>query len=73
MPKSEKKIDLATVSQIKGWLDEGHFGIGSMEPKIKSALYFLKYHGEKVVITSINKIKDAINGKAGTQIVKDLT
>ena len=42
-----------------------------MEPKIKSALYFLKHHGEKVVITSINKIKDAINGKAGTQIIRD--
>ena len=42
-----------------------------MEPKIKSALYFLKYHGNKVVITSINKLKEAITGKAGTQIIKD--
>ena len=68
---SEEKIDIATASQVKEWLDEGHFGIGSMEPKIKSALYFLKYHGDKVVITSINKLKEAISGKAGTQIIKD--
>ena len=42
-----------------------------MEPKIKSALYFLKHHGEKVIITSIDKIEDAIIGKAGTQIIRD--
>ena len=42
-----------------------------MEPKIKSALFFLKHHGEKVVITSINKIEDALNGNAGTHIFKD--
>ena len=60
-----------TESEIKKYLDEGHFGIGSMEPKIKSALYFLKHHGEKVVITSINKIEEAIKGNAGTHIVKD--
>ena len=65
------KIEVATVSQIKEWLKEGHFGVGSMEPKIKSALYFLKHHGNKVVITSINKLKEAIAGKAGTQIIKD--
>ena len=68
---SEEKIDVATVSQIKEWLEEGHFGIGSMEPKIKSALYFLKHHGNKVVITSIKKLEQAIAGKAGTQIIKD--
>ena len=69
--KDEKKINKATVSEVKDWLEKGHFGIGSMEPKIKSALYFLKHHGEKVVITSIGKLKQAILGKAGTQIVKD--
>ena len=65
------KINKLTVNEVKKYLKEGHFGIGSMEPKIKSALYFLKHHGEKVVITSIDKVKDAIEGKAGTQILRD--
>jgi carbamate kinase len=39
-----------------------------MEPKIRAALYFLKYHGKKVVITSINNIEKAIQNKAGTRI-----
>ncbi len=68
---NQSKIEKLTVSEVKKYLKEGHFGIGSMEPKIKSALYFLNHHGEKVVITSINKIKDAINGNAGTQILRD--
>ena len=48
--KNQKKIDTATETEVKGWLKDGHFGLGSMEPKIKSALYFLKHHGKKVVI-----------------------
>ena len=69
--ENQKKIKQATESEVKQWLEDGHFGIGSMEPKIKSALYFLKHHGKKVVITSIKKIEDAINNKAGTHIIKD--
>jgi len=65
---NQEKIKSATAKQIEEWLKLGHFGIGSMEPKIKSALYFLKHHGSKVVITSIEKIKDALNNKAGTHI-----
>ena len=65
---NQKKITNTTADEIKKWLEVGHFGIGSMEPKIKSALYFLKYHGNKVVITSIDKIEEALNNNAGTHI-----
>ncbi|MAZ61390.1 MAG: carbamate kinase [Candidatus Marinimicrobia bacterium] len=65
---NQQKITNTTADEIKKWLKEGHFGIGSMEPKIKSALYFLKYHGKKVVITSIDKIEEALNNNAGTHI-----
>jgi len=67
---NQMKIKNATTKDLKKWLKDGHFGLGSMEPKIKSALYFLKHHGEKVVITSIDKIEDALNNKAGTHITK---
>ena len=42
---NQMKIKNATTKDIKKWLKDGHFGLGSMEPKIKSALYFLKHHG----------------------------
>ena len=60
-----------TVSEIEDCLAQGHFKSGTMEPKIRAALYFLKYHGEKVVITSIDCIKGAIEGIQGTTIRND--
>ncbi len=67
----QKPLYKATASQVEKYHRERHFYRGSMGPKIRSALYFLKYHGEKVVITSIAKLKDAIDGRAGTTIFKD--
>ena len=69
--KNQVKVENATYNEVEDWLEKGHFGIGSMEPKIRSALYFLKHHGKKVVITSINKIEQALNNKAGTHITRD--
>ena len=46
------------------------FQEGTIKPKIKAAIHFLKHHGEKVVITSINNIQNALNDKSGTIIRK---
>jgi carbamate kinase len=64
----QKSITNATTSEVETWLENGEFGEGSMAPKIRAAIYFLKYHGQKVVITSLDKIEDAIHGNAGTII-----
>ena len=50
------------------YLTEGHFGAGSMGPKIEAALEFIKHGGNKTIITSIDAIIPAIRGKAGTTI-----
>ena len=44
------------------------FQEGTIKPKIKAALHFLKHHGEKVIITSIDNINKAIKKKSGTII-----
>ena len=69
--ESQEIIHETTAEDIGTWLNEGHFWLGSMEPKIKAALYFLKHHGEEVIITSIDKIKQAIKKQAGTRILKN--
>ena len=46
------------------------FQKGTIKPKIKAAIHFLKHHGEKVVITSINNIQNALNDQSGTIIRK---
>ena len=66
--EKEKPINEMNVSEAIQYADEGHFQAGSMAPKIQAALYFLQYHGDKVVITSIDGITEAINGNNGTII-----
>ena len=69
--ENQKKLDRCTVSEAEKFLEEGHFGVGSMEPKIKSAIYFLEHYGKKVVLTSLKKLEDALKGNSGTTIIKD--
>ena len=66
--KTEKKLKNISFLEAKKYYEEGHFQAGSMGPKFQAALYFLKHHGEKVIITSIDGVKKAINGEYGTII-----
>ena len=64
----QNKISSMTSIEAKKLHDEGAFQKGSIAPKIRAAIHFLKHHGNKVIITSIPHIKDALNGNAGTEI-----
>ncbi len=66
----EEPIHTMTNEEAKQYQEEGHFQKGSMWPKIRSAIYFLKHHGEKAIITNIHNVRKAIAGEAGTTIVK---
>ena len=68
---NQVKILKANVNELQDWINKGQFGEGTMLPKIHAAIYFLEHHGQKVVITSLNKIEQAINGEAGTIITKE--
>ena len=69
--ESQSPIDQMTDVEAKKYQEEGHFQQGSMWPKIRSAIHFLKHHGKKVIITNIDNLQDAIDGNAGTTIVKE--
>jgi len=64
----QEKINSMTRAEAEQLYDKGAFQRGSIAPKIKAAIHFLKYHGKKVIITSIPHIEDALNGRAGTEI-----
>lgn len=64
----QKPIHQMTSSQAREYMKEGHFASGTMEPKINAALEFISHGGESVLITSIEKIQDALKGNAGTII-----
>ena len=67
----QKDIDRATVSEMEEYLTQGQFPKGSMGPKIKAAINFLRSGGSRVTITSIDKAVNAINNESGTVIVPD--
>ena len=58
----------APVSILGRYLAAGHFGSGSMSPKVEAALEFIKSGGPKAVITSLAAITEAVTGAAGTVI-----
>jgi len=61
-----KYLDKVSTSDAKDYLRQGHFPPGSMGPKIQAVINFLESGGEQAIITSIEKIKEGLEGKAGT-------
>jgi carbamate kinase len=62
-------LDRITVAQAEAFADEGHFGAGSMGPKIEALLKFVKGRaGGRGVITNAENIGRALRGETGTWI-----
>jgi len=66
--KDQKNLSKITAGEAQKYLSEGHFPPGSMGPKIEAALKFLDSGGKKVIITSIERAREALEGHAGTLI-----
>jgi carbamate kinase len=62
-------LDEITVSDGERYIKEGHFGKGSMEPKVLAAIRFIKSGGRTAIISSLDKALPALEGAAGTRIV----
>jgi carbamate kinase len=52
----EKTIDRMNVKQAKQYIAEGHFAEGSMAPKVRAALHFVKHTGKEAIITSAERL-----------------
>lgn len=68
---NEKPIDRMTVSEAKKYLEEGHFLAGSMGPKVKACIRFIEAGGKRAIISSLDKVIEALSGETGTEIVPD--
>lgn len=63
-------LDKFTLSEARKYLDAGEFAPGSMGPKIEAAIEFLEAGGKEVIITIPELLEDALEGKAGTRIIR---
>lgn len=68
---NEVNLGEVTVSEVERYVAEGHFGSGSMEPKVTSALAFVRATGRRAVIAALDQAVAAVAGEAGTQVVPD--
>ena len=69
-PEAED-IGRVEVSQMEAYAAEGHFASGSMGPKVDAACRFVRATGHPAVITDLDSIVDAVEGRAGTVVLPD--
>lgn len=66
---NQQNLTHATVAECKKYIAEGQFAPGSMLPKIQAAMRFVENNPtKKAIITSLDKVVDAIEGKVGTVV-----
>lgn len=67
----EVVFDKVTTNEIKQYVASGKFGAITTQPKVNASVDFVEAGKDrKAVITSLEKAKDALNGKTGTTITK---
>ena len=67
---TERAVDRMTVDEAERHLREGQFPPGSMGPKIEAAIQFVRKGGNEVLITDVDRLREALEGRAGTRIVR---
>jgi len=67
--EDQKLLPVLSADEADRYHKAGHFGRGSMGPKIEAAIGFVRAHGEKAVIASIESIIKGIKSETGTTIV----
>ncbi len=63
--KALKEVD---VDELERYMNEGHFKAGSMGPKVKAVVRFIRDGGKRAIIASLEHALEALEGKAGTQV-----
>ncbi|MBI4592664.1 MAG: carbamate kinase [Candidatus Rokubacteria bacterium] len=67
---AQRFLDRLTVGEARRLLAAGEFAPGSMGPKVEAAVDFVERGGRTAVITSLDRVADAMRGAAGTVVEK---
>lgn len=66
---TQRPLTRVTAADLEAYYRAGHFPPGNMGPKVESVLRFLRDGGIEAVITSHERLRDAVAGRTGTRIV----
>ncbi|MFP5212115.1 MAG: carbamate kinase [Acidobacteriota bacterium] len=67
----QRFLDRITIEEAEQYLYAGEFPPGSMGPKVQACTRFLQAGGERAVVTSIDRVEEAVAGAAGTEFLKE--
>jgi carbamate kinase len=65
---TQRFIDRMTTAEAEQHLAAGQFPSGSMGPKIEASIQFVRRSSREVLITDVEHLRDALEGKDGTLI-----
>jgi carbamate kinase len=68
---AQRFLDRLTVAEARALLAAGEFPPGSMGPKVEAAVAFVEGGGRDAIITSLDRVAEAVAGRAGTHVVRD--
>jgi carbamate kinase len=68
----QQPLSAVTLEEIERLYAEGHFPPGSMGPKVRAVIEFLKRGGKRALITDPISLPHAIEGRAGTHFIGKL-
>lgn len=58
-----------SLEEAKHHLADGQFPPGSMGPKVEALIHFLEQGGKRALMTQLENLSEALQGKAGTQFI----
>jgi carbamate kinase len=67
----QRELGEVTVSEMRGYLEAGHFPAGSMGPKVDAAIRFVEGGGKRAIIAHLEEALPALRGETGTHVVAD--
>jgi carbamate kinase len=66
---TQRPLQRISASELQKHSAAGHFPPGNMGPKVESVLRFLRGGGKEAIITSCDRLREAVAGSAGTHIL----
>lgn len=66
--ETQRDLDRITIAEAEKYLAEGQFPPGSMGPKVEAAIQFVRARGKSVLVTDVERLREALEGREGTTI-----
>lgn len=67
----QRALEQVDAAELRRYYEAGQFPPGSMGPKVAAALRFVESGGDRVLITTYERLGEAMHGRAGTHVVPD--